>query len=281
MSVSPKIPAICSNAVSFHRQGITGRNITIAILDSGLAPHPELKRERILSFQDFVYQKTKPYDDYSHGTHVTGIIGASSIGIAPETNIISLKVLDRQGNCSIETFIHAIRWVLEHQHTYDIRIVNISVGGNPSTLQHQQSLLNLWVTKLWNAGLIVCCSAGNNGPSPGTITTPGTCEAVITVGSCDGTFFSSTGAFPPRKPELCAPGIHILSLKPGGGYRIKNGTSMSTPFISGYCALLLQIHPDLTNTEVKARLINAASVFPSFPARIQGAGAVSLNRLLL
>ena len=111
MSVSPKIPAICSHADSFHKEGITGKNITVAIMDSGLSPHPELAPHRILHFHDFVYGRTTPYDDYSHGTHVTGIIGAKQIGIAPECNLIALKILDHHGNCSMELFIEAIHWL--------------------------------------------------------------------------------------------------------------------------------------------------------------------------
>ncbi len=280
MSAAPRIPAICSHAASFHKQGITGKHVTIAVMDSGLAPHNEIAPYRILHFHDFIAGHPKPYDDYSHGTHVTGIIGASSIGIAPECNLIPLKVLDRHGNCSIETFTHAIHWILSHQYEYNIRIVNMSVGGSPAALRQQQTLLNLWVTRLWKAGLVVCCSAGNNGPAPGTVTAPGNCADIITVGSCDGTGFSSISRTVPYKPELCAPGVHILSLKPGGGYHIKNGTSMSTPFISGYCALLLQLYPSLTNTEVKQRLIHAATPVSGYPAAIQGFGSVSLEHLL-
>lgn len=280
MSVSPKIPAICSHAYSFHKEGITGKNITVAIMDSGLSPHPELAPHRILHFHDFVYGRTTPYDDYSHGTHVTGIIGAKQIGIAPECNLIALKILDHHGNCSIELFIEAIHWLLTHQYEYNIRIVNMSVGSNPSISRTEQILLNLWVSRLWEAGLIVCCSAGNNGPTRNTITAPGNCEDIITVGSCDGTSFSSISRIPSPKPEVCAPGVRILSLKPGGGYHIKNGTSMSTPFVSGYCALLLQMRPYLTNTEVKQQLIAASAPLSSYPLSIQGAGSVSLSTLL-
>ncbi len=302
MSASPKIPAICSNATYYHKQGITGKNVTVAILDSGLAPHKEMESRRILAFHDFIYGKIHPYDDYSHGTNVTGIIGASSIGIAPEANIISLKVLDRHGNTSIETFIEGIKWLLIHQTQYNIRIANLSVGANPSTCPNQLTLLNLWVSRLWEAGIIVCCSAGNNGPAPNSVTAPGNCPDVITVGSCDGSHFSSTGSlaishysYPGNlhsvysipfmqntysKPELCAPGVHILCLKPDGGYHIKNGTSMSTPFVSGYCALLLQLHPSLTNCEVKQLLIDAAAPITTLPTHVQGAGNVRLDKLL-
>lgn len=283
MSASPKIPAIISGAGSFHKTGITGKNITVAILDSGLAPHPDMNMHRILAFKDFVNNKKFPYDDYTHGTHVAGIIASTRTGIAPEVNLVGLKVLDRHGNGCTDTFIEGIKWLLDHHEQYDIRIVNISVGGSNSELKQEKNRLNLWVSKLWEAGLTVCCSAGNKGPSPDSITSPGSCKKVITVGSYDGRHFSSAGPLLPyiTKPELVAPGLHILSTKPGGGYSIKNGTSMSVPFISGACALLLQKYPYLTNDQTKIRLMDAAYTVPFLPYNMQGAGVVNLNRLLM
>ena len=303
MSASAKIPAKFFHAIPFHRQGITGKNVTVAVLDSGLAPHPDIHPSRILAFKDFTREGAPSvpyYDDFSHGTHVTGIIASEKIGIAPECSIVALKVLDRRGNGSSDFFINALKWLLKHQKTYNIQIVNISAGG--SSTQLKNSSLNLWVSALWNQGMTVCCSAGNNGPSPNSITAPGNCKKVITVGSSDGANYSSAGPLLPSgrktawgmnkystlytpddyitKPELAAPGTHILSLKPGSGYHIKSGTSMSVPFISGACALLCQVNPLLTNDQTKIRLMNAAAPVPHLPVNVQGAGVVSLERLL-
>lgn len=282
MSASPKIPVSLSGAGYFHKMGLTGKNVTVAVLDSGLAPHPDIASNRILAFHDFIGGRTAPYDDFTHGTHVTGIIGSSKIGIAPECNLVALKVLDRQGNGSMDGFIESIQWLLAHYREYDIKVVNISVGGNRRELRQENNRLNLWVTKLWEEGLVICCSAGNNGPSPNSILAPGNCRKVITVGSYDGGHFSSAGPLLPyiSKPELVAPGLHILSTKPGGGYSVKNGTSMSVPFISGSCALLLQRYPMLTNDQIKIRLMDAAYPVPFLPYNIQGAGVVNLKRLL-
>lgn len=282
MSASSKIPVSVFGAGSFHQKGITGKKITVAVLDSGLAPHPDIAANRILAFRDFINQQPRPYDDSTHGTHVTGIIASTRIGIAPETNLVSLKVLDRHGNGYTDNFIEAIKWLLIHHREYAVRIVNISVGGNSAELSQMENTLNQWVEKLWDAGLTVCCSAGNNGPSPNSITAPGNCRKVITVGSYDGRRFSSAGPPVPyiTKPELVAPGLHILSTKPHGGYSIKNGTSMSVPFISAACALLQQQRPDLTNDQIKIRLMNAARPVPHLPYNIQGAGSVSLSNLL-
>ncbi|MCR5702496.1 MAG: S8 family serine peptidase [Lachnospiraceae bacterium] len=283
MSVVSKIPVNVSGASQFHKAGITGNGTTIAFLDSGLAPHDNIKRSRILAFRDFVNDSVKIYDDYSHGTHVTGIAAATSIGIAPECNLVILKILDSKGHSDTELFIKAIKWILIHHQSYNIRIVNISIGGNTATLCAKDNLINTWIKKLWSRDIIVCCSAGNNGPTPDSICAPGNCPEVITVGSYDGRNFSSAGPISENitKPEVVAPGHHILSLNTTNGYSIKSGTSMSVPFISGYCALLLQIEPSLSNENVKNHLMNCAYNVPYLPYNMQGAGIVSLDKLLL
>lgn len=282
MSASAKIPKIVAGAEYFHQKGITGKNINVAILDSGFAPHPDIGHNRILAFRDYINFQKNPYDDYAHGTHVTGIIGSTKIGIAPGTNFVIIKILDQQGNGTIETFIQSIKWILNNYLSYHIRIVNISIGGNSAELKKENNILNQWVSKLWSEGLIVCCSAGNNGPNPDSITAPGNCKDVITVGSSDGRHFSSAGSLIPyiTKPEIVAPGYQILSTKPYNGYQLKNGTSMSVPFVSGAIALLLQLKPDFTNEEIKLHLMNSAKPVSYLPYNMQGSGVLDLYRFL-
>lgn len=307
MSSTAKIPSQYFRAIPFHQKGLTGKNVTIAVLDSGLAPHPDIHPSRILAFEDFINEghssfynptDTVPfsrhtgsctsqsysyYDDFSHGTHVTGIIASQKIGIAPECKLISLKVLDRHGNGSSEQFVNALKWLFLHREIYNIQIVNISVGSSREHLKDENAPLLYWVNKLWENGMIICCSAGNNGPEPNSITAPGNCKKVITVGSSDGGHYSSAGPMLPyiTKPELVAPGTNIVSLKPGSGYHTKSGTSMSVPFISGACALLRQLHPSLTNDQIKIRLMDAAHTVPYLPYNMQGAGEISLKKLLV
>lgn len=282
MSASAKIPSKVAGADYFHNLGITGKNISVAILDSGLAPHPDIQSNRILKAKDFINHKPYSYDDCGHGTHVAGILASSKIGIAPETNLIPLKILDEKGNGTIEGFSESIKWILHHYRTYRIKIVNISIGTNKKEFQSEKNIINQWVCELWKEGLIICCSAGNNGPHPNSVTSPGDCREVITVGACDGKNFSSAGSLIPfiTKPEIVAPGYHILGTKPYHGYQIKNGTSMSVPFISGAIALLLQLNPDLTNEEIKLHLMNTAKPVSYIPHNMQGAGALNLYHFL-
>lgn len=282
MSATVKIPSQILKAKYFHTLGITGKNITVAVLDSGLAPHPDFAAKNIPVAKDYVHHRSYPYDDCGHGTHVAGILASSKIGIAPEATIIPMKILDENGDGSVESFTESMKWLLRYHEHYHIRIVNISIGTTKKEYQEENSVLNQWVTRLWQAGLIICCSAGNNGPAINSITAPGNCEKIITVGSYDGKGFSSAGKRSPfiTKPEIVAPGYHILSTKPYSGYQIKNGTSMSVPFVSGAIALLLQLNPDLSNEEIKYHLMNTARPANRLPAYMQGAGRLDLHQLL-
>ena len=108
--------------------------ITVAVLDTGIAYHPDLTG-RVLAFSDFVGGRPFPYDDNGHGTHVCGILcgsgelsGGSLCGMAPEARLVVGKVLDRQGEGSCNAMQDALEWVLYVKNRYRIRILNISVG---------------------------------------------------------------------------------------------------------------------------------------------------------
>ena len=116
------------------KAGLTGKGVTVAVLDTGLAPHPDFK-SRVVGWRDCIYRKEKCYDDNGHGTHVTGILAGDGrmssgryTGAAPGCSIIALKVLDRYGNGSREDLLQAFRWIRSNREEYRIRVVNISVG---------------------------------------------------------------------------------------------------------------------------------------------------------
>ena len=90
-----------------------GQDLVVAIMDTGVSMHPDLDG-RIWMFRDFVNGRIDIYDDNGHGTHVCGIIGGSRVGIAPKCKMIVLKVLDREGNGSVEQSMKAFRWILEN-----------------------------------------------------------------------------------------------------------------------------------------------------------------------
>ena len=270
-------------------RGITGRGITAAVLDTGAARHPDFA-DRLVCFRDFIGGRTSPYDDYGHGTHVTGILAGNGAlsknyrGIAPETRIVSLKVLDRNGNGRRSDVINGIRWVIRHREEYGIRVMNISVG----TVQEGDSrdaLLVQAVEEAWDAGLVVVVAAGNMGPMPQTITAPGNSRKVITVGSSDDSAPVYSGRGPTKncvcKPDVVAPGSGIVSCSAlwqrGQAYCRKSGTSMATPMVSGAAALLLSQEPWLTNVEVKMRLMETTDDLGR-PHSRQGWGLLNIGR---
>lgn len=256
-----------------------GQGIRIAVLDTGIILHPDFDR-RIIEFADFVNRRRFVYDDSGHGTHVAGILAGSGKmsdgvygGMAPKSELIIGKVLDRQGNGSVRNVMEGIRWILALKEKRQIRIVNISVGAKPQLDSMEEKNLLSGVEMLWDAGLIVVVSAGNYGPKEGSIAVPGSSRKVITVGAVGNSQivnihpreeWNYSGRGPTNlcvvKPDLVAPGTQVVSCngqylhrwkKP---YIAKSGTSMATPVATGAIACLLSKYPDMTNVEVKLRL---------------------------
>lgn len=286
------------------QDNITGKGITVAILDTGISRHPELTG-RIIGWQDMIRGKKQIYDDCGHGTHVAGIIGASGIksggdysGIAPGAMIVAVKVLDKKGGGKIENVIRGIQYVLKEQQHLGIKIVNISIGALPHVENEDEQKLLYWVERLWDAGMVVVTAAGNLGPDKGSITIPGISRKVITVGACEEvmhgdeiqkkkTMYSGCGPTKEciKKPDVSAPGNGIYSCNyqyPFASslpYIKKNGTSMATPVISGAVALLLEKYPDMNNVEVKLRIWESCEDI-GLPRNRQGHGRIDLRKLL-
>ena len=257
-----------------YSRGITGKGITTAVLDTGIYSHPDflIPQNRILYFRDFVRNRRGPFDDNGHGTHVSGIIASagrmgdgSSIGVAPESAIVMLKVLEKDGSGKLDTMLKGMDWILANYERYGIRIVNISVGMPVKNMENpEEEKLVKKVERLWNEGLVVVVAAGNDGPEPYTITNPGTSRKVITVGTGKeaGGEYSGQGPVPGTcvcKPDIIAPASEILSCdNRGRNYKKRSGTSMATPIVSGTIALLLSNEPWLSNRDVKIRLMQSA-----------------------
>ena len=253
-----------------HGEGYFGKGSIVAILDTGMAMHPDF-RNRVMQFYDFVNGHTGMYDDNGHGTHLAGIIGGNGgisngkyTGIAPGCQYIVLKVLDAMGNGNIETVVRAVDWILKNQVQLNIRFLNISIGMMPQTKREEQSALILAIQELWDHGISVVVASGNNGPGVSSVTVPGTIPELITVGSLDdddrvllkgSMHLGYSGRGPTEicvtKPEILAPGTHIISCGSHGGYVGKSGTSMATAVVTGGLAVLGEIYPDFTPSDMK------------------------------
>jgi len=296
------------------RRNLTGRGISIAILDTGIAPLEDFYtagRCRIVAFKDFVEGKEQPYDDNGHGTHVAGIAcgnGASSggryAGIATESNIVAVKVLDKDGGGGSSSVLAGLQWIADNKDKYNIRVVNLSIGTKD--LGDYDPLVKA-VEAAWDLGLIITIAAGNDGPDYGSITSPGISRKAVTVGSSDddkpveiwGTpLVNFSGRGPTSgcivKPDIVAPGTDIIScLAPaqkrkteqpskivGGRFLKLSGTSMSTPIVSGAIAILLQKHPNLTPDDVKYMLKKTATNLGQDQNK-QGFGILNIEKLIL
>ncbi|MGB8013529.1 MAG: S8 family peptidase [Terriglobales bacterium] len=289
-----------------------GTGIGVAVIDSGIAAHADLgngSKSRVVYSQSFVAGDTTTSDKFGHGTHVAGLIGGSGAssgsgngyaatyaGMAPNVNIINLRVLDQNGSGTDSQVIAAIQQAIALQSTYNIRVINMSLG-RPVYESYTLDPVDQAVEAAWQAGIVVVCAAGNNGrfaPTNGfgTIGVPANDPAVITVGATmteltptrvDDKIASYSSKGPTTldhivKPDLVAPGNAQVSLLAKGStldtlypqyevaptngnaskYFVLSGTSMATPIVSGAVALLLQQNPSLTPDQVKARLMKTA-----------------------
>lgn len=275
-------------------RGLTGKGVTVAVVDTGIAPHPDV-RDRIIGFKDFVNGRSQPYDDQGHGTHVAGTVAGdgrasegSYTGIAPEASLVGIKVLDGQGSGRFSDVIKGIQWAVEHKDDYGIKVLNLSLGGGVST-SHRDDPVVQAVEAATRAGIVTVVAAGNEGPSRETIGSPGNAPNVITVGAADdrGTVdrsddqvarFSSRGPTPIdglNKPDVLAPGVRITAAdNESSGYKTLSGTSMATPVTAGVTALLLQGEPGARPQDVKEALMASADPLTSGGRNDQGRGSI-------
>jgi serine protease AprX len=313
MSAAPEEFATAVQAdIAASQYALDGTGVGVALLDSGISPHGDLNNasgvSRVVYSQSFVAGDTTTADKYGHGTHVAGLIGgngsgsgtangyaATFAGMAPNVNLINLRVLDQNGNGTDSQVIAGIQQAIALKTTYNIRVLSMSLG-RPVFESYSLDPVDQAVEAAWKAGIVVVVAAGNSGRSGtahgfATIGAPANDPAVITVGA------SMTERTPTRvddkiasysskgptvldhivKPDLVAPGNRLPSLRVAGStldtkypqyqvtpttgtskYFILSGTSMATPLVSGAVALMFQKTPALTPDQVKARLMKTA-----------------------
>jgi serine protease AprX len=274
-------------------------DLTIAVLDSGIDPnHPDFAGNKVIAWKDFVNGRPDPYDDNGHGTHVASIAAGEVVngvgGVAPGASLVGIKVLeahpDGTASGTSDVIAQAVDWCIDNKVRYGIDVLNLSLGS--ATSSTGQDVLSRAVDRAAAAGLVVCVSAGNSGPSAYTIGSPAAAADAVSVGSLDYRVdefaladYSSRGptADGRIKPDICAPGQAILAAQANtGGYISYSGTSMASPFVAGVCALMLQANPGLSPAEVKALLKKTALYFGAGTedddfgsGRIDGHGAIA------
>ena len=236
------------NANLVWPSGYDGTGVGVAVIDSGVSAKADLMasdgvHSRIVYSQSFV-AGSDATDQFGHGTHVAGIIGANGSastglgflktykGVAPNANIINLRVLDANGNGNESDVISAIQQAIALENTYNIRVINLSLGHRIYESYTLDPLCQA-VEAAWKAGIVVVTAAGNYGRDNsmgthgyGTIASPGNDPYVITVGAmnANGTPYTtddSLASFSSKgptlldhivKPDLVAPGNGVVSL---------------------------------------------------------------------
>ncbi|MEH7303412.1 S8 family peptidase [Neobacillus drentensis] len=261
-----------------------GKGVTIAILDTGCdMTHPDLK-ERVIGGRNFTRDDKgikEVYRDYNgHGTHVAGTMAATVnqkgvVGVAPEANLLIVKVLDRNGSGQYEWIINGIYYAIEQK----VDIISMSLGGPEDVPELHEA-----IQKAVENNILVVCAAGNEGDgqdSTDEFGYPGSYNEVISVGAINLERQISDFTNSNNEVDLVAPGENILSTYLKGKYAKLSGTSMATPHVSGALALLKALtfesfERELTETELYAQLIKRTVPLGNSP-KIEGNGMVYLT----
>src|SRR4051794_22578229 len=284
-----------------YSYSVTGKGVGVAVIDTGIAGgmadfrSPGSSSSRVIASAVTNPDARTPNDTYGHGTHVAGIIAGNGwarstldplrgkyVGIAPDANLVSVKVSDDDGNASVLDVIYGLQFVVDNKAAYNIRVVNLSLeSSTPGS--YKTDPLDAAVESAWFKGIVVVAAAGNRGSAPDAVSyAPGNDPYAITVGAVDDgkskadgddarATWSSRGITRDgfAKPEVHAPGAGIVSnlakhskfaqlcdtcIVDGQMIRA-GGTSMAAPVVSGAVALMLQTAPWLTPDQVKGLLI--------------------------
>ena len=305
---APAALQTATGASAYWSQGLYGQGVGVALIDSGVVDVDGL-RQNVFYGPDLTPQALIPAlkskDTFGHGTMMASLIAGRTddaarpysdpneyVGIAPEANLVSVKVADALGVTTESAVVAGVDWAVQHQNDngLNIRVINLSVGI-PSGRSYLTDPLAAAVERAWSYGMTVVAATGNNGAS--SINLPAADPYVIAVGAADGTSvasFSNTGNGS-RNPDLVAPGTHLVGLRDPGSYiDLKwggtgevadtlfrgSGTSEATAVTSGAAALIISQHPDISPDQVKALLMGTADPLDGETTATEGAGAIDL-----
>ncbi len=269
--------------IVWQETGYTGAGSTVAIIDTGIdGAHVGLddldddnstNDTKVIAFYDAVNApgstngtEVFPYDDQGHGSHCAGITAGTGapdydfVGVAPQANLVGVKVLDSGGSGSFATVMAGMQWTVDHRYEFNIRAASMSLGG-PGAIEwtsSEEDSVNRMGNEMMRAGVALFIAAGNSAVSA-QIGTPGSAEDVITVGALDKdtkiAVYSSQGPTEEGriKPNIAFVGSSVMSVAYNSGdqYTSMSGTSMATPGAAGLGALMLQANPDLSSFDLR------------------------------
>ncbi|MEK4380063.1 S8 family peptidase [Bacillus sp. FSL R5-0434] len=226
------------------KEGLTGKNVKIAVIDSGISPHDDLS---ISGGYSAVSYTSSYKDDNGHGTHVAGIIGAKHNGygidgIAPEAQIYAVKALDQNGSGDLQGLLKGIDWSIAN----GMDIVNMSLGTSSDS-----QILHDAMDRAYEKGVLLVAASGNEGNGK-PVNYPAAYSSVVAVSATNQhnqlAAFSTTG----NQVEFAAPGTDITSTYLHQYYATGSGTSQATPHAAAMFALLKQRDPGNTNVQLRA-----------------------------
>ena len=263
--------------------GYTGEGSVVSIIDTGIdSEHVGLddmdddnstNDSKVIAFYDAVNnpEKTngteiKAYDDQGHGTHCAGITAGTgapdfeNVGVAPQAQLVGVKVLDEGGSGSFATVMAGMEWTVDKRHDFNIRAASMSLGGFGliEWTSSEEESVNRMANEMVRSGVALFIAAGNSAVSA-QIGTPGSAEDVITVGALDKdtsiAVYSSQGPTEEGrvKPNIAFVGSSVMApeANSGDGYVAYSGTSMATPGAAGLAALMYQANPDLSPFDIR------------------------------
>jgi subtilisin family serine protease len=265
-----------------NNQSVTGKGITIAVLDTGIdSSHPALRGKVSKSFEfDITQGQVKELDNSldtdGHGTHVAGLISGKRIGVATDATLIN-GIMIPKGRGSLANFVLAFDWVADNP---EIAIVNVSAGLR-GFFPDMEDVIN----DLLLVGVLPVCAVGNEGRDQSR--SPGNYRSVLSVGASNSqgevASFSSGGVLTVDNhtytiPHLVAPGEQVYSSVVTGGYEAWDGTSMATPIVSGIAALLLEQDPNISVNDLREQLLDSCKDL-GLPKERQGLGLIQVGNL--
>jgi type VII secretion-associated serine protease mycosin len=233
----------------------TGSGITVAVIDSGVSPHPDI-RPNLLPGINLIpgASGNGEADTAGHGTNMAAIIAAHGrgkedgvIGIAPSSKILPIKVGNKEDQSSVGALIKSFTWARDH----GAKVINASLGTGPSL-----ELIDA-VGSAIDGGVVVVSAAGNTSKQA-IINYPAAIDGVLTVGSVDHNGRHASFSVTDPKVQICAPGVDITTAQPPNKYVDVDGTSASTAIVSGAVALVRAKFPRLSGAEVVHRITATA-----------------------
>lgn len=267
---------------------LTGAGVDVYIVDTGVRATHEQFGGRVVAGIDYptstgVSPVDPPATDCDgHGTHVSGLTAGSTVGVAPQARIISVRVLDCNGDGDVENVAAALKWVRAHHRSGEPAIVNLSLGVD---FGDDGELIDAEVLALINEGVTVTVAAGNGDsagrPIEACRISPGDVARALTVGAVTSSDVMATYSNYGSCIDLFAPGGDrrepLISswIRGDTDYAPDVGTSMASPLVAGFAALLAQQQPGLCADDISNAIVSRAT-----PGVLSGLDAASPNRLL-